>query len=138
MVFTRRVSLVSEGRFYTQNVTDKVRDVIKESAIQEGIVLVFYRHTTGAIIVAEHEAGMLVDLENVLESITPMSNDYKHHLRGYDTNAATHLRTALLNISVTVPVTEGDLDLGSYQEILVIDLDERIKERTLVIKVLGV
>ncbi|MEE9575243.1 MAG: secondary thiamine-phosphate synthase enzyme YjbQ [Gammaproteobacteria bacterium] len=137
MVFTRRVTLVSEGSFYTQNVTEKVREVIKESAILEGMALVFFMHTTGAIMVTEHEAGILVDLENLLESIIPVQDDYKHHLRGADTNAAAHLRSALMNNSITVPVTEGDLDLGAYQEILVIDLDERTKKRTLVIKVLG-
>ena len=69
MVFTRRVTLVSEGSFYTQNVTEEVREVIKESAILEGMALVFFMHTTGAIMVTEHEAGILVDLENLLESI---------------------------------------------------------------------
>lgn len=137
-VFTRRLTLVSEGAFHTQNVTEKVRDVVKVSAVQEGIALVFSTHTTGTTIVAEHEAGMLVDLENILENIAPTSHDYKHHLRGFDTNGAAHLRSALMNISVTVPVTEGDLDLGSFQEILVIDFDEGIKQRTLVVKVLGV
>lgn len=136
-VFTRQITLVSEGPFYTQNITEQARAVVRDSGIQEGMALVFYRHTTGAITIGEHEAGMLVDLEALLESVTPVAGDYKHHLRGYDTNGAAHLRTALLNVSITVPVTAGDLDLGSYQEILLIDLDVGLKQRSLTVKVLG-
>jgi len=137
MVFSKKVSLVSEGSFFSANVTEKVRQLVKESAIQEGIAVIFYQHTTGAVLVVEHEAGMLLDLERILENLVPESFDYKHHLRGYDTNGASHLRAALMNTSITVPVTNGDIDLGSYQEILVIDFDQPQKMRTLLVKVLG-
>ncbi|MFW6182365.1 MAG: secondary thiamine-phosphate synthase enzyme YjbQ, partial [Chloroflexota bacterium] len=127
----------SEGDFHAFNVTDQVRDVVAHSGIRDGSALIFYRHTTGAVIIVEHEAGILVDLEDVLEKVVPVAADYKHHQRGYDSNGAAHVRTALLNVSTTVPVVDGDLLLGSYQEILVVDMDSGQKVRKVLVQVMG-
>lgn len=137
MIHTESLSLVSEGGFFSLNITNQVRSILQDAAIQEGTVLVFYRHTTGAVLLVEHEAGMLVDLEDVLEKITPAAYDYKHHLRGFDANGAAHIRTALLSVSATVPVVSGDLLLGEYQEIIVIDFDPGEKTRTVIVQVTG-
>ena len=137
MILTRKLSVLSEGGFYSANITDRVRDVVKESGIREGMALVFYQHTTGCVIIMEHEAGILVDLENMLEAILPRTEDYKHHIRGYDTNGAAHIRSAVLGVSVDIPVVAGDLQLGTYQEILVLDMDSARKERTILIQVMG-
>lgn len=137
MIHTEILSLVSEGSFFSLNITEQIRSILKDAAIQQGTVLVFYRHTTGAILLVEHEAGMLVDLEDVLEKITPSDHDYKHHLRGFDANGAAHVRTALLSVSATIPVVNGDLLLGEYQEIIAIDFDPGEKMRTVVVQVMG-
>lgn len=137
MILTEKLTLLSEGNFHTINITEKVRSVVKRSGVQEGNALVFYLHTTGAVLLVEHEAGMLVDLEDVVERIVPSEGDYKHHLRGYDANGFAHIRTALLNVSVTVPVLEGDLLLGDYQEILLIDFDKEGKPRNVIVQVMG-
>ena len=134
---TKRLALISEGGFHVFNLTEDVKSVIKESGIQEGAVLVFYRHSTGAIMIVEHEAGILVDLEDVLERIVPVDNDYKHHLREYDNNGAAHVRTGLLNVSVTIPILNYELQLGDYQEILVIDMDPGTKSRSVLVQVCG-
>lgn len=137
MIHRKELSLISEGNFHAFNVTEQVRQVVAQSGIRDGSALIFYRHTTGAVMIVEHEAGILVDLENVLEKVVPVAADYKHHLRGYDTNGAAHVRTALLSISTTVPVVDGDLLLGSYQEILVIDMDSGWKAREVLVQVTG-
>lgn len=137
MIHRQELSLVSEGDFHAFNVTDQVRDVVAQSGIRDGSALIFYRHTTGAVLIVEHEAGILVDLEDVLEKVVPVAADYKHHLRGYDSNGAAHVRTALLNVSTTVPVVDGDLLLGSYQEILVVDMDSGQKARKVLVQVMG-
>lgn len=137
MVHTEKLSFVTEGDFYALNITDQVRDVLKASGIREGSVLVYYRHTTGAVMVIEHEVGILVDLQDVLEDIVPLAYAYKHHLRGYDSNGAAHVRTALLNVSVTIPVVEGDLMIGSYQEIMMIDMDPQGRPRKVIVQVMG-
>src|SRR5690606_26797036 len=109
----------------------------QEAGIREGSALVFYQHTTGALMIVEHEAGILVDLKDVLETIASVGADYKHHLRGYDSNGAAHVRTALLHVSVTIPVMDGDLMFGAYQELLMLDMDPGRKERTVVVQVVG-
>ncbi len=137
MILTEKLVLMSQGGFHVHNLTEQVREVVRRSAIREGSALVYYTHTTGGLIIVEHEAGMLVDLEDALEKIAPGAADYRHHRRGYDFNGAAHVRTALLGVSVTVPVLDGDLLIGSFQEILVVDMEPQPKVRTLVIQVQG-
>lgn len=137
-VFTKELSIPSQGDFDAINITDQVRDVVHESKVTEGNVVVFYKHTTGAILLVEHEAGMLVDLEDMLERMAPEDGDYKHHLRGYDTNGAAHIRTAILPVSLTVPILVNDLALGTYQEIVMLDMDPGEKIRTVLVQVSGV
>jgi len=136
-IFTKSLTLVLEGNFCVANITEQVRSVVQGSGIQAGIALVFYPHTTGAVTLVEHEAGIIVDLEDVLEKVAPTGHDYKHHMRGYDTNGAAHVRTALLTTSVTVPIIDSDLLLGTYQEILAINMDPDAPTRTVVVQVMG-
>lgn len=137
MIQTRKLSVLPEGEFYAVNITEQVREVVKESGIGEGVAIIFYQHTTGSVIIIEHETGILVDLENMLETILPRGGEYTHHMRGYDTNGAAHIRSALLGVSVHVPVVAGDLQLGTYQEILALDMDPARKERTILVQVMG-
>jgi secondary thiamine-phosphate synthase enzyme len=136
-VHTEQLELISEGSFFALNITQRIRTIVTQSGIRAGNVLVFYQHTTGAVIVVEHEAGILVDLEDVLERITPVASDYRHHMTGYDRNGAAHVRTALMGVSVTLPVLDGDLLLGQYQDVLVIDMDPNLKTRRVVVQVMG-
>lgn len=137
-VFTKELSIPSKGDFDAINITDQVSDVVRESEVREGAVLIFYKHTTGAILMIEHEAGMLVDLEDMLERVAPELFEYKHHLRGYDANGAAHIRTALLSVSLTAPVVEGELAIGTYQEIIMLDMDPGEKMRTVLVQISGV
>jgi secondary thiamine-phosphate synthase enzyme len=136
-IYSRELSIASRGDFDAINITDRISEVVKESKVQEGSALVFYKHTTGAILVVEHEAGMLVDLEDMLERIAPELGEYKHHLRGYDSNGAAHIRTALLPVSLTVPIQEGTLAIGTYQEVIMLDMDPGEKTRTVLVQVTG-
>ena len=136
-VVTRTLSYRTDGHFYALNITDDVRAVIAESGVRDGMVLVSYQHTTGSILVVEHEVGILADLEDVLEAILPRSGDYHHHRRGYDRNGAAHVRTALLNLSVTLPLAGGELLIGQYQEVLLLDMDPPSEARRVVVQVMG-
>ena len=137
MVYTEKLTFNSDGDFYALNITDQVRDVLAASGIIEGSVLVYYEHTTGAILIIEHEVGILVDLQDLLEGIIPLAYEYKHHLRGYDSNGAAHVRTAMLNVSVTIPVADADLMIGSYQEIIMLDMDPQGRPRNVIVQVMG-
>ncbi len=137
MIRTTTLTLLSDGRFQAHAVTGAVRDAVAAAGIREGSVLVYYTHTTGGLIIVEHEAGFVVDLEDMLERLAPTGADYKHHLRGYDFNGSAHLRTALLGVSVVVPVLDGELLLGGYQDIVAIDMDPEAKARKVIIQVTG-
>jgi len=136
-IYSRELSIASRGNFDAINITDRISEVVQESKVQEGSALVFYKHTTGAILIVEHEAGMLVDLEDMLERIAPEMSEYKHHLRGYDSNGAAHIRTALLPVSLTVPIQAGTLAIGTYQEIIMLDMDPGEKTRIVLVQVTG-
>jgi secondary thiamine-phosphate synthase enzyme len=137
MIHTEKHVLLTEGGFQAFNVTEQVRAAVQSAGIHHGSALVYYLHTTGAVIIVEHEAGILVDLEDALAKIAPPAGEYKHHLRGWDFNGAAHICTCLLGSSVTVPILDGELLLGSYQEILVIDMEPLAKQRSMVIQISG-
>jgi secondary thiamine-phosphate synthase enzyme len=137
MILTRQISVLSEGHFYSAIITDQIRDIVTESGVREGAALIFYQHTTGSVMIVEHEAGILVDLEDLFEEIVPGGGDFKHHIRGYDTNGAAHLRSILLGTSIHVPILDGTLRLGSFQEVMVLDMDPARRERTVLVQVIG-
>lgn len=137
MVVSKQVSLISEGRLSFHNVTDQVTDFVGSSGIRNGQVTVFYQHTTGSIIIGEHEAGIMADAHDMFERIAPTDFPYKHHIRGVDFNGHAHLRAALMPTSVTIPVVDGLLSLGTYQEILVIDDQVEQEIRYLVFQIIG-
>jgi len=137
MVYSDSFSFESQGVFFTLNITEQVRSRVQASGITQGIVLVFYQHTTGGIVIIEHEAGFLVDLEDTLDRLIPADGTYAHHLRDYDRNGAAHVRNALIPPSVTVPVVSGDLAMGEYQDILVVDMQPELKKRSILIHVVG-
>lgn len=139
MITTETVEFDSQGNFYTTNVTERVREVVLRAEVKEGSVLVFYRHTTGGLMAAEHEVGLLVDLEDVLSAIAPIDGEWAHHRRGFDRNGGAHVRTAFLSPSITIPISQKAMLLGTYQEILVVDFDPTTepRRRKLVVQVAG-
>ena len=137
IVQTTQFDLDTCGNFSVVNVTEQVRDFVQASGLHEGQVLVFYKHTTGAVLVAEHEAGIIADWQAMFEAISPVNGSYYHHLRAVDFNAFAHLRSALMTVSVNIPIVAGDLVLGTYQDILVIDDQSDPANRKLIVQVMG-
>ena len=137
MILSRQIELLSDGHFNVLNITDQVADFVQDSGIQNGQVLVFFQHTTGAVIVGEHETGIVADLEDLFERIIPTNYPFKHHIRAVDFNGHAHLRAALMPTSVTIPVVQGKLALGTYQEILVIDDQIDQESRYLILQAMG-
>jgi secondary thiamine-phosphate synthase enzyme len=117
------------------DITERVREEIRKSGIRDGIAIVYTRHTTTAITINEGEKGLMEDVEDVLCRIVPRGAGYRHDIM--DDNADSHLRAILIGNSVVLPVTNGELDLGTWQKILFIELDGPRSSRRVVIKVLG-
>ncbi|MBC7076023.1 MAG: YjbQ family protein [Syntrophomonadaceae bacterium] len=116
-------------------ITGQVREACKKSGIKEGMVLVSAMHITAGVYVNDNENGIIQDIDNMLESIAPMGPDYQHHRTGED-NGDAHLKSLLVHHQVIVPVTNGDLDLGPWQEIFYAEFDGQRKKRV-IIKVMG-
>lgn len=118
------------------NITEKVKEQIENSNIKNGAVLIFVLGTTAAITIMEDEPGVFADLKDVLEKIAPEKGDYKHHLTGIDNNGAAHIKSALLKPDILIPLEKGKLCLGTWQQIILIDFDEKPRTREVLIKVL--
>ncbi len=137
MIFTEKIGLISDGTNYSEVVTDRVKELVKKRGLQNGMVLVFSQHTTSALMLVEHEAGILVDIEDTLEWILSEKKEMKHHLRGFDLNGRAHVLAGIMGNSVTIPVIEGSLALGTFQEILFWDFQPEEKTRTVLVQMMG-
>ncbi len=116
-------------------ITDHVKSALKNSGISEGMVLVSAMHISAGVYVNDNESGIIQDIDNMLESIAPFGPDYNHHRTGED-NGDAHLKSILVHHQVVVPVTEGKLDLGPWQQIFYAEFDGKRRKRV-VIKIMG-
>ena len=103
------------------DITSKVKEEVRNGGVSDGVAIVYSKHTTTAITINENESGLKEDILNMLEKIIPAGAGYRHDR--IDNNADAHLRAILVGNSVTVPVSGGNLDLGTWQSILFIELD---------------
>jgi len=117
------------------NITNDVQRIVTESGIAEGMVLVSAMHITAGVFVNDHEPGLWQDIDTWLETLAPFRQDYHHHQTG-ETNGDAHLKSLLVHHQVMVPVTEGSLDFGPWQQIFYAEFDGMRKKR-LIIKVMG-
>lgn len=118
------------------NITPKVQEIVASSAIREGMVLVSAMHITAGVYVNDAEDGLIQDIDEWLEKLAPYRDGYRHHRTG-ETNGDAHLKSLLVHHEVIVPVTNGALDLGPWQQIYYAEFDGMRRKR-LVVKVLGV
>lgn len=117
------------------NVTDKVKELVERSGIEEGFVLVSAMHITAGVYVNDAEAGLIGDIEEWLEHLAPYRADYRHHATG-ETNADAHLKSLLVHHEVIVPITNARPDLGPWQQIYYAEFDGQRKKRV-VLKAVG-
>ena len=117
------------------NITDEVAAVVADSGIAEGMVLVSAMHITAGVFVNDAESGLLADVDDWLEGLAPFREDYRHHRTG-ETNGDSHLKNLLVHHQVIVPITDGRMDLGPWQQIYYAEFDGQRRKR-LVIKAMG-
>jgi secondary thiamine-phosphate synthase enzyme len=116
------------------NITNDVEEVVRKSGIQEGMVLVSAMHITAGVYVNDAESGLIKDIDEWLEQLAPYA-DYRHHRTG-ETNGDSHLKSLLIHHEVIVPITDGQLDLGPWQQVYYAEFDGQRRKR-LVIKAMG-
>jgi secondary thiamine-phosphate synthase enzyme len=137
MVLQKQFTLQTDGHRDLHDLTSAVADVVKKSGIGTGLVHVFNIGSTAALGTIEFEPGLKKDLPDLLDRLIPPSKDYGHEQTWHDGNGHSHLQATLLGPSLTVPVSEGRLVLGEWQQIFHLECDVRPRRRTIVVTVMG-
>ena len=125
------------AEFGHRDVTDDVSKLVAQSGVKDGVAVVSVTGSTGAITTIEYEDGALSDLRRALDRIAPTGESYDHNARWGDGNGFSHVRSALLKTSISLPIADGQLLLGDWQQIVVLNLDNRAREREVVAVVCG-
>lgn len=136
-IISETISISTKGFSDILDVTQQVDAVVGRSKIQNGLVTVFCSGSTGALTTIEYESGVLRDLQKALEKIVPSNTPYEHDKRWGDGNGFSHVRAALMKPSLSIPMVNGRLALGTWQQIVFIDFDNRKRERNILVQVMG-
>jgi thiamine phosphate synthase YjbQ (UPF0047 family) len=147
-IYNQTFTFSTEGEIDFVDLTRKVREVVRESGVKNGLVHVFAPHATGVIVLTEYESGLLNDIKDVLEKLIPtgLLNDIKDVLEkliprrasyGHPSNAHSHLRSMFLCPDRTLPIVDGRVALGTWQSLFFIETDVHPRRRTVIVKVLG-
>jgi secondary thiamine-phosphate synthase enzyme len=134
---TGRLRFSTEGDGDIIDLTEGVLSVIEASGVGEGVVSVFVPGSTAAITTMEYEQGGIQDLTAALERLVPREGDYAHNKLNHDTNSHAHIRAAIVGPSETVPFASGRLGTGTWQQIVLVDFDDRARERTVLVHVIS-
>lgn len=137
MTHTETISLRTKGFSDILDITDRVAAISSRSKIENGLVTVFCPGSTGSITTIEYESGVLEDLKRAIERIAPSHIPYEHDKRWGDGNGFSHVRAALMKPSLSVPLVKGELVLGTWQQVVFIDFDNRGRHRQIVVQVIG-
>ncbi len=117
------------------DLTEGVRRIVRTAEVERGLVTVFATGSTVAVTTMEYEPGGVSDLQALLERLIPSRGDYQHNRLNHDTNAHAHLRAAVIGPSETIPLLDGALALGTWQQIVLIDFDDRPRTRTVTVQI---
>jgi secondary thiamine-phosphate synthase enzyme len=137
MVHGKSFSLRTKGFSDVKDVTDKVQSIVSESGISQGLAHIFVVGSTASVSAIEYEPALVEDLRDKLEKLVPSSEPSRHSQTWGDDNGFSHLRATLMGPGMSVPVVEGKLLLGTWQQVVVIDHDNRARERKIHVQVLG-
>ena len=137
-MFTKTIRTRTQREGDIIDLTDEVKSVVKESGIKAGLVHLFVQHSTAALTTIEFEPGVLLDLRHALSVLAPDTADYAHDTRWGDGNGRSHVKAALVGPSLTIPIENGNLLCGTWQQIVLLELDVNAgRERTIVCTVTG-
>jgi secondary thiamine-phosphate synthase enzyme len=136
-VHTGLLRLGTQGDGAIVDLTEGVRSVIARAGMESGVATAFVTGSTAAITTMEHEPGGVADLQALLERLIPAAAEYEHNVRNHDTNAHAHLRAALIGPSVAIPFAAGRLALGTWQQVVLLDFDDRPRDRVVTVHVAG-
>jgi secondary thiamine-phosphate synthase enzyme len=137
MVKTASIALRTKGNADIQDITGELQRIVSEGNLRTGTVTTFCRSSTSALTTIEFEAGALSDLRRLFDEIVPEGRDYRHNARWGDGNGHSHVRAALLGPALTIPVVDGQLALGTWQQVIHVDFDIHPRQRNLIVQMMG-
>lgn len=136
-VKTTFISLNTQGNADIRDITDQISKAISKSGLVSGIATIFCPSATSALTTIEYESGAVSDLRRLFDEIVPSNREYAHNQRWHDGNGHSHVRAALLGPSLTIPFVEGQLMVGTWQQVIYVDFDNRPRQRKLVVQLIG-
>ncbi len=137
MVATSKISLQTKGHFDIIDITPQVEQQVAEARINNGIAVIFVSGSTAGITTIEFEPGLITDLQEMWQRVAPENVPYHHDRRWGDGNGFAHVRASLLGASLVVPFNDKRLTLGTWQQIVLVDFDNRPRSRQLIVQIIG-
>jgi secondary thiamine-phosphate synthase enzyme len=136
-VHNAQIRISTEGNGDIIDITPGVQEVVDTAGIGDGLVNVFVAHSTAAVSLIEYEPGGVRDLRDAMERLIPTDGDYHHNRMAGDTNAHAHLRAAVIGPSEVVPLKDGQLQTGTWQQFVLVDFDDRPRQRTVMVQIIA-
>lgn len=130
------LKISTKGKTDIINITEKIQNTLKNSKIKKGIINVFVKHTTSALMIMEYEPGLIKDTKLFFEELVPKDNNYYHNKLNQDDNGNAHLCSSILKPDLTLPFENNKLSLGTWQQIVLIDFDTHSREREIVVTII--
>ena len=137
MIVTTRCHVSTHGQGDVHDLTGSASDAVRESGLRDGLLTVFVVGSTASVTTLEFEPGAVADLSTIFERLIPRGAEYRHHLTWGDDNGSSHARASLVGPSITIPVQGGQVLLGQWQQIVLLEFDTRRREREVVLQVVG-
>jgi len=136
-VFNQTLTIETKGFSHIIDITNQLESAVEESGIENGIALVFVPGSTGGVTTIEYEPGLLKDFPELMEKLIPSNRSYHHDQTWHDGNGFSHLRSSLIGTSLVLPIYKGSVIHGTWQQVVIVDFDNRPRRRNVVIHLLG-
>ena len=136
-VHSGQLRFSTRGHGDVVDLTEGIMSVVRSAGVEHGVAAVFVPGSTAAITTMEHEPGGVADLGTVLDRLVPPEGDYEHNRLNHDSNSHAHIRAAIVGPSETLPIRDGRLDTGTWQQPVLIDFDDRPRQRTVLVQILS-
>ena len=137
MVVTKHLTVETKGYTDVIDITSECQDAVYSSGLKNGILTIFNPGSTGGLTTIEYEPNLVEDLKDALEIVAPSDKTYAHSETWHDDNGSSHIRSSLMGPSMSVPFVNGELTLGTWQQIIFCDFDTRSRKRKLVVQIVG-
>ena len=136
-VESREMRFRTHGEGEILDITNKTQTIVESSKLKNGVVILFVPGSTAALTTIEYEPGLLMDLPHALERLAPKDENYEHEKRWHDGNGHSHIRASMIGPDLSVPFLEKRLTLGTWQQIIFVELDTRPRDRTVIVQLIG-